>query len=759
MKTNLFSVKSLSLLFVGIVAAINPAFAAQKRGYEVTYSQMRSNEMRLSFNFHQVSISEVTINGTTYSKINFDGQLLSNKKGYAELPIVSTAVQLSADKNVTVSAEPGTYTDYQLNYPLLPSRGIIYRNQDPNKIPYIIDQQSIVNAWYPGNMVDASEPFIYRDVRGTTVSANPVQYNAATKTVRVYNSIIVKMIENDSKAINALEVQNKYVDPEMFTAYNSMFINYNQRANWANEIGEHGEILVISTSRDAAAIKPYIDWKKQMGYKVNQKEVATGTNAKTTIKTEYTNNNKILYVLMVGDWADIKSDMGTSGNAPMDPMLGCVVGTDLFPDIYIGRFSAASATDVTTQVNKTLKYEKTPSGTWYKTSLHIGSSEGSGQGDDGEMDKTHQDNIWIGRLSKFTYTTKKTAYDPGASASTVSSAVNAGLGVINYTGHGSNSQFLTSGFSSSNVNSLTNGDKLPFIFSVACVNGEFHTGTCFAEAWLRKVNGGAVATLMATISQPWVPPMIGQDYMNDLLTGGYTYQNNTTAPGKGTNTDHGKTHFGSITFNGECLMLAELNNTSSQETIQTWTIFGDPSLQVRTDEAKPLVVSNANVTAGSYVTNISVNGAPFANALVSIWDGANQPFSALTDANGNVTISHTLATGTNATLTVTGFNLIPFIKTVAISTGTSVANDNIVGALNIYPNPSNGEFNISYSLVNNENSSIKVLDVTGKVIYSDILKQNVQSKKIALDNIENGIYFLQFQNNSGTVTKKLNIQK
>ncbi|HET7818497.1 MAG TPA: C25 family cysteine peptidase, partial [Bacteroidia bacterium] len=346
-----------------------------------------------------------------------------------------------------------------------------------------------------------------------------------------------------------------------------------------------------------------------------------------------------------------------------------------------------------------------------------------------------------------------------ASASTVSSAVNGGLSLINYCGHGANNQFVTSGFSTSNVNSLTNGDKLPFIFSVACVNGEFHTTTCFAEAWLRKVNGGAVATIMSTINQPWVEPMIAQDYMNDLLTGGYTYQNNTTAPGKGTNTDHGKTHFGSITFNGECLMLAELNNTSSQETIQTWTIFGDPSLQVRTDEAKPLVVSNANVTAGSYVTNISVNGAPFANALVSIWDGANQPFSALTDANGNVTISHTLATGTNATLTVTGFNLIPFIKTVAISTGTSVPNDNIVSALNIYPNPSNGEFNLSYSLVNNENASIKVLDVTGKVIYTDVLKQNVQSKRIALNNVENGIYFLQFQNNSGTVTKKLNIQK
>ena len=45
----------------------------------------------------------------------------------------------------------------------------------------------------------------------------------------------------------------------------------------------------------------------------------------------------------------------------------------------------------------------------------------------------------------------------------------------------------------------------------------FHSGTSFAEAWLRKSNGGAAATLMATINQPWTPPMVGQDYMNDLV--------------------------------------------------------------------------------------------------------------------------------------------------------------------------------------------------------------------------------------------------
>ena len=90
---------------------------------------------------------------------------------------------------------------------------------------------------------------------------------------------------------------------------------------------------------------------------------------------------------------------------PWSHMLGCVVGTDNYPDIIIGRFSANSTTDVTTQANKTVTYEKTPTvgGTWYKTALGIASNKGPG--DDNELDYEHIGNIWKGRLSKFTYTT------------------------------------------------------------------------------------------------------------------------------------------------------------------------------------------------------------------------------------------------------------------------------------------------------------------------------------------------------------------
>ena len=719
------------------------------KGFKVDYSQTRGKDMNLNFTIDKPNFTDVTIDGITYTKLEFSGGVLTNQNGYAALPIIHASVQLPADKNVTMQVINGSYTDYSLTHPLLPSRGTIYRNQDPSKIPYKISPASIVDQWYPIDNASMVDPFIVRDIRGTSVYVYPMQYNAAKNILRVYNTVAVNLVENNSIPVNPLTEFRTKVESDANSMYQSLFINYNKtRVSFPNEIGERGDILVIHTSRDAAAIAPYIAWKKQMGYSVTSKQVAVGTNAKADIASAYAANKKLFYVLLVGDWADIKSDLGSSGNAPMDPMMGCVVGTDKYPDICIGRFSAASAADVTTQVNKTIKYEKTPGGTWYKASVTIGSSEGPG--DDNEIDNAHVMNIYNGKLKPYTYTSN-TNCTASSNASSVSTPVNAGCGLINYIGHGSETQWVTSGFSNSNISSLTNSEKLPFIISVACVNGAFHSTTSFSEAWLRKSGGGAVAIVASTINQPWNQPMIGQDYMNDLVVGGHTY----TSPEAGTNTDHGVTHFGSIVNNGTALMYAEDNGSDALDTKQTWTTFGDPSLQVRTDAPKTLVVSNLNYAVNSYVTNISVGGKPFENALVSLWDGVNQPLSGYTDASGNVTIASNNCT--TCTLTVTGYNLIPFIANSSTATGID-SKDN-VNAFSIYPIPSNGQFTIDYTLVNDQTSNVKVYDLLGHVIYTGVLEQNKTNKIIDLSNFQNGVYFMAFEGKTGTVTKKIVIQK
>ncbi len=62
----------------------------------------------------------------------------------------------------------------------------------------------------------------------------------------------------------------------MEVLYQSVFLNYESTADLT--MAEAGDILVITTSRDEDAIQPYIDWKREKGFKVFKEVVVTGTN-------------------------------------------------------------------------------------------------------------------------------------------------------------------------------------------------------------------------------------------------------------------------------------------------------------------------------------------------------------------------------------------------------------------------------------------------------------------------------------------------
>ena len=637
-----------------VVAVFFTGFSMAGNGFTVKYSEESSSNRQLSFTIGNYSIKTMTIDGKTYSKIVFDGQITSKEKGWAELPFISSSIQISNNKNVSVNVSNSQFTDIQLDYPLLPSRGVIYRNQDPTTIAYEVDPASVIDAWYPKALTTSDEPYILRDVRGTNVKVYPFQYNAKQNTLRVYTQVDVNVIDNSSNAINPMPNTENAVLLEMHAMYKSIFANYTVDAKEDLVNGQYGDLLVITTERDEDAMAPYITWKKEKGFNVSKIVVETGTNVKQTVQDAYDANNNLLYVQLVGDWADIKCDLGGGANAPMDPMLGCVVGSDVYPELAIGRFSGTSPAHITIQINKAINYEKNPeSGAdWYKHALGIGSDEGSSNGDDGEMDKTHIQIIYDNKLNPFSYDQLYTSYAPGANSGQVATAVNEGISIANYCGHGSETQWVTSGFNNSDVGQLTNGDKLPILFSVACVNGAFHSGECFGEAWLKKENGGAVVALMATINQPWQPPMRGQDYFNDILTGGYDYSSN---PGNGTNTEEGRSFIGSVVTNGLILMYAESSGSSDLETVQTWTTFGDCALQMRTNTPIALNLSNDVIISGvDFSTTVTSGGNPLAGAMVAVSQG-DLFYSAVSDENGQITIAHELLPG-DAKLVVTAYN-------------------------------------------------------------------------------------------------------
>lgn len=633
-----------------------------------------------------------TLNGEAW-KINVKNGYPILNEGAPDLPLFAASMIIPGDANMEIRMVSSKFKEFN-DIIIAPSKGNLYRNIDPSTVEYIFGKQYTVDDFYPSEIVDSREPYIVRDFRGQTILVQPFQYNPVTKTLRVYYDIEFEFVANGSSSINVLVDNSETINNQFEHIYKRHFLNYSH-LNRYTPVEEHGNMLIISYGDFMDEMQPFIDWKIKSGTQVEIVDVATigGASDIEQYIEDYYNNNGLTFVILVGDDAQVPAT--NAGGNDSDVAYSYVVGNDHYPDLFVGRFSAETEAHVETQVQRVLDYEMNPivDTAWYSKSIGIASNQGPG--DDNEMDYEHIRNITDLNLLPFTYNYPYEFFDgsQGGNDATgnptptmVGDAINSGATIINYTGHGSTFSWGSSGFSNNDINNLENNGKLPFIFSVACVNGNFVDYTCFAEAWMRhEYNGepaGAIATLMSTINQSWNPPMRGQDEMNDILTETYT--------------DNVKRTFGAIAMNG-CMNMNDVYGSGGDEMTDTWTIFGDPSLEIRTAAPHDLVVSHpASLFLGSTSMNVScsdegalatlsMDGVILGNAFVES-GSAFIEFDALTEVG-------------TADIVVTSFNAIPYISTVDVVPAAGPYVVYAVNTLNDAAGNNNGLMDYSESIL------------------------------------------------------------
>jgi len=602
----------------------------------------------LEYELSSVTTNTVEIDGATYYAIGLGEESTLLELGLPELPNVCRSIIIPDDADMAVRVLSSHFTDFE-NIPVAPSKGNLYRNIDPATVAYEFDDFYGTDAWYPAELATAREPYIMRDFRGMVVVVNPVQYNPATQTLRVYDRVTVEVTESGA-AVSPLTHRPAAMNSEFRKIYERHFLNFaDAPQSRYPSVDDMGNMLVICYD-DAAwlsAMQPLVDWKNQMGVPCEMVTVTDAGGSAANIKTyitNYYNTNGLTYVLLVGDAAQVPTLTGGGGSS--DPSFSLISG-DNYADLFVGRFSAETIGDVETQVLRSVEYEKRPhaAGEWYHKGMGVASNQGPG--DDGEYDDEHLDNIRTDLLG-FTYTEVDQIYDPTGTAAMVTAALNEGRSIINYTGHGSTTSWSSTGFSNTHVNALTNDNMLPHIVSVACVNGQFNGYTCYAEAWMRATNGtngeptGAIGAYMSSVNQSWNPPMDAQDEIVDLLVAG------------------AKRTVGGLYFNG-CGHMIDEYGSGGDEMFLTWNLFGDPSLRVRSDSPAPITVTHLPVIYPNMVTwdvGVMDGATPVEEALCCLYHDGTIYASGTTDASGNVTMDvlSMIPVGETMTLTVTGFN-------------------------------------------------------------------------------------------------------
>jgi hypothetical protein len=515
------------LLFVILFTVTNSAQWLNSGGIKTNILSVTSQSTKIEYILTSYDESSRDVNGTECIYYKIPGSIFLMQKGFPQLPTDRRSIIIPDLAATTFTILGATYETVE-SLPVMPSKGHFTRNIDPDSVSFEFDEFYQSNSWYPSENILLDVPYIVRDLRGQTIQFNPMQYNPAEGKLRICRRIVVEVLNDpNGQAVNPF-IRNHplvNVNREFDGVYRSLFLNYGIGEYDYTPIEETGRLLIIYPTVFASNITPFYDWKVQRGLTTLLAEypTETGTGAaaiKTYIQNLYDSPEGLTFIILIGEASQIPTLYGQYESAPSDPCFVKLAGNDAYPDAFISRISPTSATNLDYVLWKLIKYEKFPDvgpeAAWYLKGTGVASNEGSPP--DWERAEWLRDML----INNMYFTEVDQIYDPGATASQVTNALNDGRSVLNYIGHGSGTSWGTTGFSNTHIYQLSNEYKNPFIIDVACDNGDFTMNECMEEAWVRAGDmsnpKGAIAAYGASSLASWVPPCDMQNHAIFLLT-------------------------------------------------------------------------------------------------------------------------------------------------------------------------------------------------------------------------------------------------
>jgi hypothetical protein len=284
---------------------------------------------------------------------------------------------------------------------------------------------------------------------------------------------------------------------------------------------------------------------------------------------------------------------------------------DLHPDVYLTRLPATSGSQVTACVNKIKTYENTPGyqQSWFTNLVLVGgdSFPDSGTVDEGEFSNQKVADVMTGFAPDKIWASngKLSGWAPTGVAN-IKGAINTGCGFVAFDGHGNTGIWATHphddfstwlptpamGIKSSDIQTLSNSNKLPIVTVVACSTAKFAADTnCFNWAFLYNSNGGAIGTFGCTGLGYGSP---GPGYTSSVIgkIGLDTY--------KAYKTDQATT-LGEMWSKALNRYIKSGMDDTDYKTVEEWAAFGDPSLVIGEQSQSPAKPQTPSGTASGKI--------------------------------------------------------------------------------------------------------------------------------------------------------------
>jgi hypothetical protein len=494
------------------------------------------------------------------------------------------------------------------------------------------------------------------------------------------------------------------------------------------------DYLIITDDAFETQVQPLANWKEKKGYTtmIVKKSTIPGTGTADDIAAYIQNayNTWIpapSYLLLVGDAEYIPTHYKTVHPSPLhgdtktasDLYYSTVDGNDYFPDIFLGRIPVDTIYQAEIVINKILNYEKNPTSTasYYSTlavcsyfqdddDLNTPNYNERDHYEDRRFVLTSEEirdflltkgytvnRIYYAKSAVTPTNYNNGDYDSGINlpdellrknfkwdgfSTQITENITEGRFIINDRDHGNSRNFDYTGYdgwsypyyNTNYVKALSNGDKLPVVFSMNCLTGWFDGETdpypdrnylCLCEEFLLNPNGGAVAAIGST-------RISFSGHNDDLCKGFY----DAIWPEFDPSIQNGALYkLGQILNYGKAYMFQHPWWGLEKTTFEEFHLFGDPEMEIWTSQPKALTVDHpSKIGSGAsqrFVVKVKDGTNPLPDALVCLHKGNDVHTSGYTDADGYIVFDITPSTGGNLDITVTKHNYLPYEGNIVVT--------------------------------------------------------------------------------------------
>ncbi len=582
----------------------------------VTIRESSSEGMVVSFDAAVPRFGTVLMRGVLYSTVSMDGSESLAEAGFPRLPVYRTWIEIPVGATVEVAV-----TELRVEY--LPGTGlpvepaVLSAAKSDSRDSFILEPAPEVYSQGSPHPSEWVRVIYAGEMRGRNlalVEVMPLRWDPSDGYTLLAGAEIRLDFQGGDLG-RSYEQARRYACNEFDTLLSSFVSNYGIFESGMDTppapylIIGHSDF--VTTGMDA-----FVTHKEALGFDVTMVDLSVTGSTATEIK-DYIHNaittwsDPPVYVLLVGDSEYLPGNSATAYSGSTDLYYVALDDGGFVPDAFIGRFSVQNTGQAIMMAQRVIDYENSVGvQDWVQGLLWIASSDNYtvSEGSHNYCIDTY--------CTPRGYVSTKVYPHLGGNASHAVAAINAGVSMVTFSGHGSTTSWGDMSFSGANFNQLTNDGMFPGVLSHSCNTGQYGVSTCWAETWTRTPERGGLYFWGSWPSTYWSEDDILERAEYEYFLGDDVY-------------------WPMGYMNGGLLAVYNYYSGGGRTKLyyEGYHLFGDPSVITKTwpmtgieeenhqQVFSPIAVSVANPVSGNVPVVLSGTGGP---AALEIYDIAGR---------------------------------------------------------------------------------------------------------------------------------------